>query len=402
MLRYMLLTLLALIFIGCLIFCLRDNSTDLPDVNSLTQMEATSSTKPAVAPTTVVHIAAAGDLNVTDTTIAQNQLPDGSYDFRQAFLDVVPTLAQADLAVLNFEGNLCGEPYGTQRSSAPAELAQALSQAGVDLVQTANSASIRNGMLGLEDTLTNLRNAGLETIGAYANAEQAKAGKGFVIREVNGLRIAFVAFTKGMDNLGLPEGSENCVNLLYTDYATTYQEVDYDGIRRILRNVADAQPDFTIAMLHWGSEYNEEISGSQKKIRNLMLENGVDVILGSHPHLVQEIDYDSDAGTLVAYSLGDFYGDAVESGSNYALILDLEITRDNYTGTTTLTGYSYTPTYILKPENSPEGGLRVTTIAQAMKLYEAGFAGRVSQDAYQSMQSALERLEERIQGSAEE
>ncbi len=397
-----LLAFFALILIGCLIYYLTAIPTDTPAVNPLTQVEATSSTEPAVAPTTVVRIAAAGDLNVTDTVVQQNQLPEGGYDFRQAFSDVLPILAQADLAVLNFEGNLCGEPYGSQSGSAPIELATALAQAGVDLVQTANSASIRNGMLGLASTLTNLHSAGLETAGAYATPEQAKSGKGFVIREVNGLRIAFVAFTKGMDNLGLPEGSEGCVNLLYTDYATTYREVDYSGIRQILRSVSEAQPDFTIAMLHWGSEYNEEISSSQKKIRNLLLENGVDVILGTHPHLVQEIEYDQDAGTLVAYSLGDFYGDAEESGSQYALILNLEITRDNYTGITTLTGYSYTPTYILKPEQSAEGGLRVTPIQQTIALYDAGFAGRVPEETYNQMKKALEKIETRIKGPAEE
>ena len=91
----------------------------------------------------------------------------------------------------------------------------------------------------------------------------------------------------------------------------------------------DEKPDITIALLHWGSEYNDDISDTQKSIVNLMKKQGVDVILGTHPHTVQAIEYDELAGTLVAYSLGDFFGDASRGGTNYSIILDLEITKDS-------------------------------------------------------------------------
>ena len=214
--------------------------------------------------------------------------------------------------------------------------------------------------------------------------------------EVEGFRIALVAFTKGMDNLGLPEGSENCVNLLYTDYTTDYKKVDTDGINKVLRKVAEEQPDLTIAMLHWGSENNESISDTQRKIRSIMLSGGVDVILGTHSHLVQEIDFDPEAGTLVAYSLGDFYGDANMPGTNYSLILDLEVSRDADTGDARVVGYDYTPIYTLKPEESAAGGQRVVRIREAMARYETGYLGRVTDETYESMDYALTRLEERV------
>jgi poly-gamma-glutamate synthesis protein (capsule biosynthesis protein) len=267
---------------------------------------------------------------------------------------------------------------------------------GIDAVQTANSASIRSGVLGLQATIQALKSAGIEPVGTFADSSSFRSSGGYTIMEVQGLRIALVAFTKGMDNLGLPEGSGNCVNLLYTDYTTTYDEIDSSGIKKVLRNVAEEQPDLTIAMLHWGSEYNETVSASQKKIRNLMLENGVDIILGSHSHLLKGVEHDTQNNTLVAWSLGDFYGDASQPGSNYSIVLDIEVTRDNMTGETTITGFSYTPISTVQPDESLAGGQRVVRIEAAMARYEGNYLGKVTSGVYSSMEYALKRVAQRV------
>lgn len=345
--------------------------------------------------TTVIHIAAAGDLNVTDEVVAQGMGTAG-YDFSDAFLDVAPVLSDADLTLLNFEGTLAGEPYGTKRGSAPLALAKQLAAMGVDAVQTANSASIRAGILGLESTIQSFHSVGIATIGTFANRDDFRSSGGYTVLEIQGIRIALVAFTKGVDNLGLPEGSQDCVNLLYEDYTTDYKEIDTNGINKILRAVREEQPDLTIAMLHWGSEYNEDVSSSQKRIANLMLDGGVDVILGTHSHLLQTIDFDEEEGTLVAYSLGDLYGDATTPGTNYSLILDLEITRDNLTGETAVTGFDYTPIYTLRPEKSAAGGLRVVRIDHVLARYEANYLGKITDETKDAVEYALKRIGERI------
>ena len=345
--------------------------------------------------TTVIHVAAAGDLNVTDYVL-ENAAHENGYDFSRAFLDVAPILSGADLALLNFEGNLSGGSYGYDTGAAPLELPKALKNIGVDAVQTANSAAIRQGVSGLVSTLEAFEHVGLPTLGTYADGEDFRRRGGYDIVEVEGIRIALIAFTKGMDNLGLPAGSEDCVNVLYKDYSSDYKKVDSDRIARVLRNVAEEQPDLTIAMVHWGSEYNEEISKSQDKIRKQFQEGGVDIILGTHPHLVQKVDYDPIAKTLVAWSLGDFFGDGVMAGTNYSVILDLEITRDNATGEVFLSNWSYTPIFTLKPEQSVSGGHRVVRIREAMERYEAECVGRITEEAYGDMERALKRIDERI------
>ena len=344
---------------------------------------------------TTIHIKAAGDLNVTDSVINAG-VAVGGYSYTRAFMDVASTLSDADLTVLNLEGNICGEPYGSETTSAPRELLEGLRNAGVDLVQMANSCAINNGLIGLTSTLQNIRAAGLEPVGAFASESEFQQSKGYTITQVQGVKVAFVAFTKGLGGRGLPSGSENLVNLLYQDYATTYDKIDRDRITRILKDVESEKPDITIALVHWGSEYNDDVSDTQKSIVNLMKKQGVDVILGTHPHLVQAIEYDELAGTLVAYSLGDFFGDASRGGTNYSIILDLEITKDSSTGVTKVTDYSYTPIFTVTEADSADGYRRVVRINKTVEAWEENYLDKVTQTAEESMVYALERIDNRI------
>jgi poly-gamma-glutamate synthesis protein (capsule biosynthesis protein) len=346
-----------------------------------------------------IHIAAAGDLNITDKVIWSGQT-SGDFNYTNAFMDVAPILSHADLSIINFEGNVCGAPYGTETLSAPQQLLDALRNAGVDVLQMANSCSIKNGLMGLTATLSSIRAAGLEPIGAFSSADEFRKTKGYTICQVGDVKIALVAFTKGVGSLGLPVGSEDCVNILYEDYYTTYQTINKKAIRNILRAAEAEKPDLTIAMLHWGSEYNEEISKSQEDVANLMLSEGVDVIFGSHPHLVHQIDYNEEKGTIVAYSLGDFFGDGERGGTNYSIILDVEITKDYETGVTKVTDYSYVPIYTLA-ENQCDGLRRVIRLENAMSAYELNFVDKVTDSCYENMQFAIDRILKRVNAGKE-
>lgn len=365
----------------------------------------TQATEPATraqkSTKTTIHIKAAGDLNVTNTVINAG-VAVGGYNYTRAFMDVASTLSDADLTVLNLEGNICGEPYGSDTTSAPRELLEGLRNAGVDLIQMANSCTINNGLIGLTSTLQTIRAAGLEPVGAFASESEFQQSKGYTITEAQGVKVAFVAFTKGLGGRGLPAGNDNLVNILYEDYASTYDKIDRTRITSVLKAVEAEKPDITIALLHWGSEYNDDISDTQKSIVNLMKKQGVDVIIGTHPHTVQAIECDELAGTLVAYSLGDFFGDASRGGTNYSIILDLEITKDSSTGTTKVTNYSYTPIYTVSEAESADGYRRVVRIDKTVEAWEENYLDKVSQSAKESMVYALDRIEARINPPVEE
>lgn len=389
------------ILAGCaiLIFCVpwgmyetgphQTNATD-PTVTDAT-VETTEAEISSRDPYTVIHIAAAGDLNITDKVVASGGI---TFDFSETFLDVMPLLTDADYTVLNFEGILSGSPYGSQVSSAPPQVLTALKNAGVDMLQVANSKIINNGMYGLESTLQSIQNAGMLSIGAYATNKDYSSSGGYVIQDIRGVRVAFVAFTKGMDGMALPEGSEDCVNLLYEDYSSNYKKINSTKIKRILRNAENQKPDITIALVHWGSEYNDAHSATQESIRSLLFANGVDAIIGTHPHYVQKMELQQD-GTFIAYSLGDLISDAERAGTEYSVVLDLEITRNNMTGETKVTGYSYTPIFTAADD---KGILRVLRLREGIAAYDSGHVNRVTKEVYDQMIYALKRVDERAKG----
>ena len=384
-----------LIVCGVLIFSVssKDSAPADPTVattaptQGTTSTEATKETKPS---STVIHYAAAGDLNVNDKTVGAGD----AAGYTEAFLDVAHLLAKADVASVNFEGNIGAAPYGAG-GSAPQALAEAMGKMGIDLVQMANSYSINKGISGLATSLNGITAAGMEPVGAYATNKDFKAGKGYTIKNVQGIRIAFMAFTKGMDGMALPVGSENCVNVLYSDYDSAYQVVDTGKISSIINAAKKENPDILVVMLHWGSEFNNTISKSQEEIVELLRAHDVDAILGTHSHYVQKVDFNKETGKVLAYSLGDFFSDASRSGSEYSIVLDLEITKDNKTGDAKITNCAYTPIFTVSEENKP---LRVVRIKETMAAYESGYLDKVTAETYAKMQYALQRIEARVAG----
>lgn len=390
----------ALIFCGSIILVIalsargrNDSPVTEPSETVASQQAEPSQPDASQSDTTVIHFAATGDLNVTQKVVDSGGV---NYDYSKTFMDVAPVLASADLATVNLEGDLCGEPYGSN-GTAPQAMAEALSHAGVDMIQLANSYAINRGISGLQATIDSVRQAGMEPVGVFADDEEYHNKKGFSLFEIQGIRIAVVAFTKGMDGTAIVPGYENCVNILYTDYNTTYQKIDREKISEVMENVQAQEPDITIALLHWGSEMNENISKSQNSICELLKQYGTDAIIGTHPHYVQKIDFDSEGGTLVAYSLGDFLGDVPEAGTEYSVILDMEITKNHTTGETSITNYSYTPIFTVAEKDRP---VRVVRIQEAIAAYEEGYMEAVSKETYEAMKYALGRIEDRIAGES--
>ena len=382
---------LVVLIVGVVLIARSCGSSQPPEATEPQQTETpVQASDPDV---TSIHIVAGGDLNVSDALLASG---GPEYQFTETFMDVVPVLADADLSILNFEGTLSGAPYGGESASAPDTLAQTLRRGGVDILQLANSYSIFRGALGLQKTIAATRTAGLTPVGVHATKTEARHSDNYTIREINGIRIALVAFTKGMKNSDriLPV-IEGCVNVLYTDYDTTYQTVDTKGITRVLEAVQKEKPDYTIALLHWGSEFTDPISESQKKIVSIMQSGGVNAIIGTHSHYVQKLEYNPLDGSFIAYSLGDFLSGTTRSGSEYSILLDLEIQKNLRTGKTTLAGFTYTPIFTVREEGKP---LRVMRIRETMAAYERNYMNKISEKTYNDMAYALERIESRVAG----
>ena len=349
--------------------------------------KASSATEPDPGLFTTIRIAAVGDVNITDRVVGSTMTQQ---DYRDMLLDVSHLLADPQLTLMNLEGVASGPPYGDSRSTPP-ELLQALDKMGMDGVQLANSYTIHGGISSLRTTVAAVEEHNMLPLGTYKNDGQDKP---YTMLDVQGIRIAIVAFTKGTVGMGMLKNGRYGTNILYTDYDTTYQDVDTGRINSILSQIRSEKPDLTIAMLHWGSEFNDNISTSQEKIRKLLKEGGVNAVIGTHSHYVQKMDLDAD-GFFIAYSLGDFLGDGARAGTEYSVILNLTVEKNNKTGATVIKGYDYTPTFIVNEADKP---LRVLRLQDAMAAYEAGHLDRVNPETYDAMKYAMTRVEARVAG----
>ena len=345
----------------------------------------------------VVTLCAVGDIMLTDEMLRDARQPNGAYELAQKFSHCYAAISAADIAIGNLEGNFTASGYEEGRY--PDVLAQELATAGFDVLQTANSYSIHEGVSGLARTKSVIQGAGMYALGTYRSEKEQK-NEQVLLLEVKDVRIAFVSFTKGFGGMALPENASYSSNVLYSDYTTNYERIDTEGIVEVLEKAKKLSPDIIVAAVHWGSENVKDISRSQETITNLLLENGVSLIVGTHPHLAGTIEQrhvklkNGDRNdAVIAYSLGDF-GGAKEDSCKLSLMLDLEITRNHATGKTRITRVGYIPIAAVDLGEEAQNRYRVLHVDNAIDQYESNYYNKVSSDVYQKLLKAKEALEE--------
>ncbi len=329
---------------------------------------------PPAEPDKTATLAAVGDIMAYQDQIDAAQQEDLTYDFSDCFSVISAYTLSADLTVGNLELTMNGAPYsGKPYFNAPEILATNLKDIGFDILQTANTYSIMNGYNGLSNTIKFLNDAGIDHVGTYVTDPAESPDGGVLVREVNGIKIAFIAFTKGLNGLSLPNGKEYCVDLLYSDYTGNFNTVNTSAISSRLDAAKALEPDVIVAMLHWGGEYDIEANESQKQITSLLFKNGVDVIIGSHSHIVGPMEMQTvktvDGETkdcFVAYSLGNFLSSMNADHTKESAILNLEFTKSGETGKTTISNVSYTPLYIVDHGEDSDVRFEVLPIRRAI------------------------------------
>lgn len=349
---------------------------------------------------TRVTLAAVGDIYLSDEMLEAAMQPDGTYDFLPMLSGAFSAVSDADLTVGNFEGTFSGAPYGKSTGSYPDELATTLKNAGFDLLQTANSYSVNAGMTGLSRTKSVIESQGMLTYGTFTD-EDDRAENLVRIVEVNNIRIAFVAFTKSLNGLSLPAGTESAVQLLYTDYMTNFNNIDTDGILDTLEAAKKKNPDIIIAGVHWGSENIKDITTSQNEIADLMFRNGVDVILGTHSHIVSAVERRSVTtedgqrkDVVLAYCLGDFC--EVQPGEcNSAPVLKISFLKDGFTGETSIEDVSFAPVVSVDMDEDAPSRYIMLDVAESLRLYENNYYGSVTRTLYNKLQDKWDYLSER-------
>lgn len=231
----------------------------------------------------------------------------GGYDFNPIFKLIKPIIKKADLAIVNQETILGGKELGVSgypTFNGPYELGDAIANAGFDVVLQSNNHSLDRGKQGIYNCLNFWKKyPKIKTVGINTSEAQKKK---LCIYKKNGIKVAILNYTYGTNGIPLPKGMPYAVNYLVKD------EVIND-IKR-----AEKEADFTIVCPHWGTEYYRGITDYQKAWSKIFVENGVDLVLGCHPHVIEPIRYVTDKKTghkmLVYYSLGNFINSTMSDG----------------------------------------------------------------------------------------
>lgn len=238
----------------------------------------------------------AGDAMMHQTQIDNTRRGD-SFDLNGYFSSIEKEVKAADIAVVNFEVPLGGKPYrGYPAFSAPEEFAIALQKAGFDFFLLANNHCLDRQTRGLVRTIRALDSLHIRHTGTFLDRDHRQRTYPMLLRKKD-FRIIMLNYT--YDTNGLKVDSPRIVN--YIDK----QIMEADIAEAKLFN-----PDFIIANIHWGLEYEQLPSREQRKLADWLTEQGVDLVIGSHPHVVQPMELrkgtDGTPDRLVVYSLGNF------------------------------------------------------------------------------------------------
>lgn len=221
----------------------------------------------------------------------------GKYDFNNSFSEIGKYIEDSDVAIANFETTLAGDKkkyryYPTFNS--PDSFADAVKNMGIDIVTTANNHSLDSGTAGIKRTLDILDKAGLEHTGTFRTEEESN---NVFYKEVNGITFSILNYTYGTNGISLPTSSAFMVNY-----------IDKEKIKNDLNKAKEINPDIIIVYVHFGAEYETFPNDKQRETAMFLKENGADMVIGSHPHVVQPFEMDKENGkeTFIVYSLGNF------------------------------------------------------------------------------------------------
>ena len=290
-------------------------------------------TEPA-SPDKRVHVTAAGD-NLIHYSVYKNaeQLagPGENFDFKPLYENVKDIIQAADVAVLNQEtiisesNEIRGANGGALLFNSPPEVADAVIDLGFDVFTMANNHLLDFGADALEESIRfwnkKAEENDLTVLGAYLNQEDADDIR---IREVNGVKIAFLAYAEHINGFEFPEGSPLRVVMNYEE----------DVIERQIKE-AKEKADAVIVAAHWGVEDTHLVSDDRIELANKMVNWGADVILGCHTHTAETMEWitrDDGSKGFVYYSMGNFICCQTDNFNLVGEMPDFDIVVDGETG----------------------------------------------------------------------
>lgn len=309
------------------------------------------------------------------------------YDFSYVYEDIKYYTKVADITIGSLETTFAGENVGYSnypRFNTPDSLATALKKIGVDVISLAGNHALDYGYNGLCRTIDVLDEADISHLGTYKTSEEQEK---ILIKSVKGVKIAFINYTYGTNGIPLPSGKEYCVNL-----------INKDLIKKQIEQAKEQNVDMIVACMHWGTEYRTTANSEQKELADFLFKNGVDIILGNHPHVLEPMEKKTitlEDGTMkdvfVVYALGNFTADQRDEITRDSAILNLNITKQ-LDGSISINEVEYVPIYMYKNPNVKTHKFKILDIQKSIAQYESSDTSAISASLYNNLKVQLNKI----------
>lgn len=324
-----------------------------------------------------ITLSAVGDVMMHMPQTRSGIQGDGSRNYDSFFERIKPYIESADIAIANLETTLVEKgPYsGFPRFKSPVEIVDALHNAGFDILTTANNHSVDNNETGIYTTLNQIKEKGLTAVGTSRSAEEQKP----YIIEKNGLKIGLAAYTYGTNGIPVPKDKPFLINLINAE------KILKDMLYLDLYDV-----DFKLVALHFGNEYQRTPSELQKEQVLFLNSLGVDVVIGTHPHVLQPVEWvEGDQGhrTLVAYSLGNFISNQKDPYTDSGLVFQFTLKKNFTTGEKVVLQNEGVPTAVVRYMEKGKRGYRVVALSDLLNDPDLLKVSGKSESYYEQMWS---------------
>lgn len=342
------------------------------------------------------RVVANGDILYHDALYWSARKDDGTYDFDPYFEYVKDRISGADLAIGDFEGTISDKHplAGYPLFNAPKEAAQSMKNIGYDVVDLAHNHILDSGLYGLKYTVNEFSKLGLDTIGVFADTPRDQAG--ILIKEVNGIKIALLAYAYGYNGME--------ANLTAEEYNKHLADLDEGKIKADLER-AEKEADVTIVMPQMGEEYRLKPTDEQRELYHKMVSWGADVILGGHPHVVEPSETVEQDGEkkFIIYSMGNFISNQTfemlnNKWTERGVLMDIVFEKEN--GKTVIKTVQAHPTLVKAVANGktyqgyPLFDYRVMVVEDFMP--NGKYYGQVEGDLYNKIEATYKEMTELV------
>ena len=285
-----------------------------------------------------------GDLMCHSTQFNYAKVSADSFDFTGVYKEVKSYLSDADLTIGNLETVTAGKSKsysGYPFFNAPDDFVSALKDAGFNLLVTANNHAIDQGEKGVIRTIEQIVKNRMN----YSGTANSQADKDSIrIFDLNGIKIAVLAYSENTNGIQIPKGKDYLVNL-----------VNSDSIAVDINKARNKGAEIVLVQFHYGEEYKREPNTYQKQTVDSTISSGADIIIGSHPHAIQPLNYFKtenaklDTG-LIAYSMGNFISNQRWRYSDAGVILSITLAKNILKDSVYISDVQYLPTWVFKGE----------------------------------------------------